>query len=159
MGRAWTPRIQRAGTYDDDWTQKRWPYLPVDFSMGYWNCAPDDQQIGFPSSSMTIELLNLSDPALTPKGYLKCRMPGHRAAFLFHLRSGLLLGASPVIDTVHIDTAAMTIALVWRAAITVESGANVVDARFERDPSRELFRMSPRATASGPDRLEATHGE
>jgi hypothetical protein len=45
VGRAWLPRRQLAGTYDDAWLTTQWPLPPLDFDNGYWNCAPQDQQI------------------------------------------------------------------------------------------------------------------
>lgn len=146
LGRVWTPRIQKAGTYDEVWLKERWPNLPPDFDMGYWNGAPEDQQIAFPPSDFWIELENLIDPSLAPNGLLSCRLPGHRAAFLFRLHSGLLIAVEPVIDTVHIDAEIPMVALVWRAAITTEMNVAVAEARFEPDPSLELFRMVPRTS-------------
>lgn len=158
VGRAWTPRVQRAGSYDEEWLQNRWPNLPRDFDMGYWNCAPEDQQIPYPPSNLTIELLNLTDPAQTRGGLIAFRLPGHRAAVLFRLRSGLLLGATPVIDTLHIDAESLRVALVWRATVTAEMNVAVAEVRFERDPSRALFRMSPHTLDVGRKHLEARDG-
>lgn len=45
LGRAWLPRRQLAGTYDDAWLTTQWPLPPLDFDNGYWNCAPADQQV------------------------------------------------------------------------------------------------------------------
>jgi Uncharacterized protein conserved in bacteria (DUF2169) len=45
VGRAWLPRRQLAGTYDDAWLKTQWPLPPLDFDDGYWNCAPQDQQV------------------------------------------------------------------------------------------------------------------
>jgi len=36
---AWEPRIHYAGTYDDQWTKKRAPYLPEDFDSRFLNSA------------------------------------------------------------------------------------------------------------------------
>jgi hypothetical protein len=47
VGRAWAPRLIRAGTYDQAWLDQRWPNLPKDFDFGYWNEAPEDQQIPY----------------------------------------------------------------------------------------------------------------
>lgn len=142
IGRAWTPRIQHAGTHDDEWLAHRWPYLPDDFDMSYWNCAPQDQQIPYPPPDLVIDSLNLVDSTLTKNGHASFRLPGHRAGVLFRLKSGLLLGASPVIDTIHINLTNLRVAVVWRAAITVEMHVNVAEARFEKDPTCEIFRLA-----------------
>lgn len=44
IGRGWDPRIQYAGTYDDQWLAERSPFLPSDFMDDYFLAAPADQQ-------------------------------------------------------------------------------------------------------------------
>ncbi len=61
LGRAWPPRLQKAGTYDQRWLDQRWPLLPKDFGFAYWNGAPEDQQID------------------SPHGFVRAPLPGHRA--------------------------------------------------------------------------------
>ena len=41
----WPQRSDKAGsgTYDDKWLVERWPYLPDDFDLDYFNCAQPDQ--------------------------------------------------------------------------------------------------------------------
>ena len=36
---AWEPRLHYAGTYDDQWSKKRAPYLPEDFDSRFFNAA------------------------------------------------------------------------------------------------------------------------
>ncbi len=39
---AWTPRRERAGTYDDRWRAERFPFLPADFDAAFFqSSAPD----------------------------------------------------------------------------------------------------------------------
>ncbi|RYE67535.1 MAG: DUF2169 domain-containing protein [Oxalobacteraceae bacterium] len=156
IGRAWTPRIQRAGTYDDRWTEDRWPALPEDFDMAYWNAAPEDQQIRFPRPDLYVELGNLVDPALCPSGYAVVVLPGHRASVLFHLASGLMLGGPCVIDTLHVDTDAMEIAITWRASVLVEMNVVTAELRFETDLRCPLFQKKTRPPQAMPQ--ESPHG-
>ena len=44
IGRSWQPRVALAGTYDERWRNERAPYLPADFDLQYFQCAPLDQQ-------------------------------------------------------------------------------------------------------------------
>jgi hypothetical protein len=37
---AWLPRRSFAGTYDEQWQKKRAPYLPADFDLRFFQCAP-----------------------------------------------------------------------------------------------------------------------
>lgn len=157
VGRAWTPRLQRAGTYDDAWLRERWPGLPLDFDFGYWNGAPEDQQIDHPPPSLVLELWNLTDPRLTPGGYLVTQLPAHRAFVLMRLRSGAMVPLPMLTDTVSIDTDAMEVSLVHRVSVPVSVPVRVLEARFEMDPSAPLVSMAPRAT--GGDRGSVDHGQ
>ena len=59
IARPWQPRRPLAGTYDQAWKESRWPRLPLDHDYAYWNCAPADQQIGYPQGGEAIVLHNL----------------------------------------------------------------------------------------------------
>lgn len=39
----WKDRADLAGTYDDEWLEKRHPLLPEDFDYAFWQSAPRDQ--------------------------------------------------------------------------------------------------------------------
>jgi hypothetical protein len=142
IGRPWAPRVAFTGTYDQRWLDERWPNLPGDFDFHYWNCAPQDQQIDYPPANVMIELGNLADPSLVPSGHLVTQLPGHRAAVLFRLKSGLMMAAQPVIDTLHIDTDKLQIAVVWRAALAASMQVRLAEARFETDPGKPLFQLA-----------------
>ncbi len=144
VGRAWAPRLARAGSYDDRWLQRRWPYLPKDFDFRYWNGAPDDQQIPFPDPGFTLELTHLADPQRIGADVLTARLPAHRA-FLRVLLDELGLPLPMQIDTVVIDTEALRVDIVWRAAVLRSMEPAVIEARFEVDPDVPL--LKPRREA------------
>jgi len=141
VGRAWAPRLVRAGTYDQAWLDQRWPNLPKDFDFGYWNGASEDQQIPHPPPDARIELWNLTDPMHTPDGYLRVDLPSHRAFVLLRLYNGALLPLPLLIDTLRIDTDAMTVAVTYRVGILDDAPIRVVEARFETDPKAPLLRL------------------
>ena len=147
VGRAWTPRIQHAGSYDQPWLEERWPNLPKDFDMGYWCTAPADQQIQFPRPDAYIELVNLADPQLCPSGHAVVMLPGHAATVVFRTASGLMLGGPCVIDTLHVDTDAMQLSVTWRASVLHAMQSRVAELRFEVDPNKSLFVAAPTAQA------------
>lgn len=39
IAKAWLPRREAAGTFDDEWTETRHPRMPRDYSLGFWNAA------------------------------------------------------------------------------------------------------------------------
>src|SRR5262245_39247253 len=66
----WSPRVERAGTCDRAWQEKRMPLPPEDFDDRFYNCAPDDQQTSQPLvGGEVVELTNL-----TPTGWLRFRI-------------------------------------------------------------------------------------
>jgi hypothetical protein len=144
VGRAWAPRLPLAGSYDETWQRERWPGLPTDFDFGYWNGAPADQQIEFPPPAFRLELLNLTDPALTPDGTLCVELPGHRPFVLLRLRNGAMLPLPMLTDTLRIDTEAMTLALTHRISLPNHLDIRMLEARFETDPNAPLIKRAAR---------------
>lgn len=150
VGRAWTPRIQLAGSYDDTWLKWSWPQLPRDFNMGHWCCAPADQQVeDFLPTAATIELAHLVPTEHCPAGHAVIRLPGHRAGVLWRTASGLVFSGEMVIDTVLVDTGAMTLALSWRTHLAGQMRAERAELVFQTDPGRPLFNVKA---------AEAVHG-
>ena len=140
VGRPWTPRLQRAGTYDEHWAAARHPFLPDDFSFRYWNGAPDDQQIAFPPLGLRFELLNLLPPTDTHQGYAAFSLPMHRCFVMAWLR-GLPMPVPAVVDTVIVDAEAMTVTCLWRVLVARAPGFEVMEARFETDPDAHLLKL------------------
>lgn len=146
IGRAWAPRLQRAGSYDDAWLHERWPKLPHDFSFAYWNCAPDDQQIPHPADGgLRLELDHLVAPGLAPSGRIVVELPPYRAFVLARFNNGVMHPIPMRVDTVIVDTQAMTLAQVWRISLPVSLPLRVLEARLETDPAAPLLRVKPRS--------------
>jgi hypothetical protein len=143
VGRAWTPRLQRAGTYDAEWQEHRWPHLPDDFDFAYWNAAPLDQQIPFPPADLRFELLNLAPASAAPAGLIRAALPGHRALVHLVTKAGVHLAQEMNLDTLLIDAEALTVDVVWRLVVPMPLGVDVIEARFEVDPAAPLLRFEP----------------
>ena len=65
VGRGWQPRLALAGTYDQAWLDRVFPFLPADFDVRHFQTAPEDQQIDAPAAGEEVMLVNL-----TPTGRL-----------------------------------------------------------------------------------------
>lgn len=61
VGRGWRPRIQFAGTYDQQWLDQRMPFLPEDFDDRYFQSAPMDQQIGKLAPGAMFRCINMNE--------------------------------------------------------------------------------------------------
>lgn len=112
IGRAWRQRIQWAGTYDQAWLDHQFPFLPEDFDLRYFQCAPEDQQIDYPRGGEEVALLNLSD-----KGRSAFRLPANlKLAMLVVFHDDSTREAAAVVDTVILEPDANRLTLTWRAS-------------------------------------------
>ncbi|MGK3971496.1 DUF2169 domain-containing protein [Sorangium sp. So ce118] len=117
IGRAWTPRLQRAGTYDEAWLRDGWPHLPTDFDFAHWNAAPDDQQIDELPPGARLTLTNLVAPEHAPGGELRVTLPAPRAVVRLHATDGTVETAPLRVDLLLVDAEAMRLAFVYRTTI------------------------------------------
>jgi len=137
-GRVWQPRLALAGTYDDVWQQKRHPYLPADFDFRYWNCAPPDQQIPYPTLPLSVNLEGLS-----PDEKIQFSLPEHTAFILLRMNNGLWLPQPTQIDTIDIDAERLEVTICWRALIPANAQVRVIEARYETDTERLPGKIYP----------------
>jgi hypothetical protein len=118
VGRTWQPRLQKAGTYNQQWLTTRSPALPADFDEGYYNCAPEDQQVvGFLRGDEEIRVQNMHPdyPIMT------CRLPGLTLRCLLAPPhdDGTPLDELPMhLDTLWVDMETLCLVLVWRGSIS-----------------------------------------
>ncbi|MDE9459732.1 DUF2169 family type VI secretion system accessory protein [Xenorhabdus bovienii] len=148
IGRAWTPRRPLSGTYDDDWLAHRHPYLPKDFDFRYWNGAPADQQIDWPDTDISLRL-----QGMTPGGNLHVTLPGHRPFMLLRMHEGGVLPVPMRLDTLILDSEALTLHLTFRLNFKTSLPIRVAEARFEIDPDAPLLKFA----APEPEK-ETAHG-
>jgi hypothetical protein len=138
--KAWAPRLAKAGTYNDEWTAHRHPYLPEDFDFNYWNGAPQDQKIAFPDLTQG---LRLTTEGLIPTGgRATVVLPAHRGFALMRFDNGLVLPMTMQVDTIELDTVHQQVRMVWRAAVLKSTGIRVMEARFETDPKAPLMKLA-----------------
>lgn len=144
IGRAWSPRLALAGTYDQTWQDNHWPGLPQDFDFTYWNGAPSDQQVTHPAPNARITLFNLTDPSLSAVGRCDFQLPGHRPFVLMRMTNGVMLPLPMLTDTLRIDTDAMTLSMTHRISLPGSLDIRVLEARFETNPDAPIIRRAKR---------------
>ena len=127
IGRWWQPRRAKAGSYNELWKQTRWPKLPEDFDFGYWNAAPEDQQIDYPKGGERVLLVNLIHPNYQPSASMWFRIPKTDLHQRVRLHSGPRFTQPMVIDTVIIDLEAMQLILVHRATTPAAAEVRVIE--------------------------------
>jgi hypothetical protein len=111
VGRNFVPRLTYAGTYDQNWQDNVFPFLPADFSPAYFQAAPEDQQLDKIAGGEPVILLNL-----TPDGRRDFKLPMVDVPVVFILRNGDREEATTAIDTVLIEPDARRFTMVWRVS-------------------------------------------
>lgn len=110
LGRAWLPRATYAGTCDEAWKEKRFPFLPEDFDDRYFQAAPADQVAGPLRGGEKVVLKNL-----TPEGVLEFALPKPDIAVQVVGLDDVDEDLPCVLDTVLLDPDRRRVSLVWRA--------------------------------------------
>jgi hypothetical protein len=111
IGRHWEPRYKYAGTYDQQWLDEAFPFLPADFDEQYYQAAPLDQQLPKPLGEQTVTLLNL-----TPDGRRDFVLPHFEAPIHIFPRKGEREDLTAQVDTVMIETDLERVTMTWRVA-------------------------------------------
>lgn len=122
LARNWQPRLHFGGTYDEDWKRSRFPALPQDFDARYFQCAPEDQQIDYPSGGETIGLMNLTQGG----GITTFQLPRLDLPAVVLRRDRSRVPLQPVVDTIVIDAERQEYDLTWRASAPLRRGLNEV---------------------------------
>lgn len=90
-GRAWMPRADYLGTYDDKWRKERSPEPPEDFRFDYHNAAHPDLQVeGYMKGDEEVGLVNI-----TPEGKIRFQLPGIQVNCTVTKSFELIAGAPP----------------------------------------------------------------
>jgi hypothetical protein len=115
IGRGWPSRIKFAGTYDEDWLQNTFPFLPADFDKRYYQVAPRDQQIPIPTGPLDVVLINL-----TPDGQRHFDVPFFDAPIHIFPRRGSHEKHIAHMDTIIIEPDHERFTITWRLCRRLE---------------------------------------
>jgi hypothetical protein len=112
IGRSWEPRFRFGGTYDQDWVDNVFPFLPADFDDRYYQAASADQQIPHLQGEEEVVLSNL-----TQRGRTAFRIPKMKMPVTFYLKSCERKETVAVIDTLMIEPDLARFILIWRVSL------------------------------------------
>jgi hypothetical protein len=134
IARNWQPRCSYAGTYDQDWMDERFPFLPLDFDDRYFQGAPEDQTCSHLQGGEHVKLTNL-----TPEGLLEFSLPiltvPVKLIYKTHQED-----IYTICDTVIIEPDARRCILVWRASTCVKGKPTNLREVWVGTPSRARMR-------------------
>jgi hypothetical protein len=111
VGRGSPSRIGYAGTYDQNWIDNVFPFLPGDFDSRYFQCAAEDQQIPHPRGGENVVLVNLTSDSRREFVLPPVEMP-----FVFFRRHERFV-TNGTMDTLLFEPEAERFAMVWRASL------------------------------------------
>ena len=115
IGRGWESRLKYAGTYDQDWIDNTFPFLPADFNEAYYQTASEDQQIHYPKGGEEVVLVNL-----TPEGHTAFNLPAIEVPVVFFRKKGERHETHAVIDTIVIEPDKGIFTMTWRASLPLK---------------------------------------
>jgi hypothetical protein len=111
---AWSPRRERAGTYDAQWEKKKRPLLPDDYDDLFASSAPDDQRAQqHLRGGERVELQNL-----TPESQLRFELPKLYFTFSTHFGDRAEEHRSRL-TSVFIEPEHRRVSLVWQTQLQV----------------------------------------
>jgi hypothetical protein len=115
IGRNFLARYPLAGTYDQNWQDNVFPFLPADFNPAYFQAAPEDQQVDKIVGGEPVILLNL-----TPDGRRDFQLPVGDVPVVFFGRKSERDEMKAVIDTVIIEPDAARLMIIWRTSLPLK---------------------------------------
>ena len=115
VGRGWASRYKLAGTYDQDWLDNIFPFLPADFNDSYYQSAPIDQQIDYLRGGEDVVLSNL-----TPQGHTRFQIPQVITQVAFFLKKGKTHKTHGVADTLVLEPDIGRFTITWRASMPLK---------------------------------------
>lgn len=111
--RACPSRAKLAGSYDKDWVDNQFPFLPKDFDDHYYQAAPEDQQTEYLKGGESIQLVNL-----TQEGRTQFKVPTMKQKkVVFYFFNGEYKIADFHVDTLHLLPEEGVFTLTARASI------------------------------------------
>lgn len=143
IGRAWPPRVGFAGTYDDEWLDKYFPFLPPDFDEQYFQAAPPDQQVPldqFKNGPVEVLLANL-----TPEGLTRFTIPHLVAPINVFPKRGEREDHTATLDSIVIESDEQRFSLTWRVARPLKKNMFEIDQVLVGKKGKEWWQERERA--------------
>ena len=111
LGRGWPRRARFAGTYDQQWLDDVFPFLPKDFDERYYQAAPEDQQVALPKGPMEVLL-----SGFTADGARQFVLPHFEAPVHVFPKRGEREDHVATLDTIVFEPDLERFTMSWRVA-------------------------------------------
>ena len=128
----WALRLDKAGTFDDQWMEQRHPLLPTDFDPSYWNGAHPDLQFDHVPEDAVIELQNLVPHTRIANQQIRIRLPGIRPEIEYlELATEGPIRQALKMDTIKIDLNEDELVLLYRTSFKADSTVYYIQLHHE----------------------------
>lgn len=127
LGRHWSQRACFAGTYDANWQENVFPFLPADFDERHFQSAPADQQLDSLQGGQNVTLMNLTHPALTPSGRLDFVLPDLALEARCVYKQGTQQAHVLRADTLLLEPDKQRFSVVWRLACPLRRSVTEIE--------------------------------
>ncbi|MGN6771552.1 MAG: DUF2169 domain-containing protein, partial [Rhizobiaceae bacterium] len=131
--------IEYGGTYDQNWIDNIFPFLPEDFDERYFQMAPPDQQIDHPRGGEEVQLVNL-----TPRGREAFRLPKTALPIKLFNDSDAAFEEEVLPDTILFDAENRRFSLVWRIQQRIQRSILDFTECWIGPPTRGMLRAEIR---------------
>jgi len=122
--RWWPARTQYLGTYDEQWQRETHPFHPDDFDERFYNAAPPELVVPYPSGGES-----LYTRGLFQSGDMTIVLPPHTMDLVIDTPSEKINTSMPL-DTIAVNTDSCSMALTWRAIVPREKLPEVATLDF-----------------------------
>jgi hypothetical protein len=146
IGRNWEPRVRFAGTYDQEWQDNVFPFLPADFDERFYQSAPADQQLALPIGSPEVVLSNL-----TPDGVRRFSLPDFEAPVHVFPKRGQRADLKATLDTILIEPDLERLMMTWRVAWPLRKNMHEIAQMLVGKKGREWWQQREKAAFPIPD--------
>lgn len=116
VARHWHVRAVHAGTYDEAWSTNVSPFLPEDFDDRFYQCAPPDQRMAYPTGGEEVVLMHM----MAQRPLVKFRLPDLSRMKVQIMRTDHSVEVPRVVaDTVYFQPDEQRFSVVWRCSVLV----------------------------------------
>ena len=141
VGRGWPQRARHAGTYDQQWLDDVFPFLPQDFDERFFQAAGVDQQVALPRAPLTVAL-----EGLTPDGLRCFELPHLEAPVHVFPKHGGREDLVAPLDTIVLEPQAQRITMTWRIARPLRKNMHEIAQVMIGKKGREWWQQRERLT-------------
>ena len=121
LGRGWPQRARYAGTYDQQWLDDVFPFLPKDFDERYYQAAPEDQQVPLPKGPMEVVL-----SGFTADGVRRFVLPHFEAPVNVFPKRAEREDFTATLDTIVFEPDLERFTMSWRVARSLKKSMHEV---------------------------------